>query len=74
MERVKNKTDAHKAASWETMRCICGEQASLLSMASTLSYMARLICTLDRFVVRHQGELEHDLQQLHEEGGLSQSM
>ena len=25
-------------------------------------------------LLRHQGELEHDLQQLHEECGLSQSM
>ena len=62
MERVKNKTEAHKSASLETKGQKYGEQASLLSVASTLSYMARLICTLDRFVVRHQGELEHGLQ------------
>ena len=74
MERVKNKTDAHKAANLETMGHIYGEQASLLSVASTLSYVARLIHTLDRFVVRCQGELEHDLQQLHEKCGLSQSI
>ena len=74
MERVKNKTDAHKAANLETVGHIYGEQASLLCVASTLPYMARLIRTLDRFVVGHQGGLEHDLQQLHEGCGLSQSM
>ena len=39
MEKVKNKTDAHKAASLGTVGYIYGEQASLLTVASTLSYM-----------------------------------
>ena len=74
MERVKNKTDAHKAASLGTVGYIYGEQASLLTVASTLSYISRLVRTLDKYVVRHQGELEHHLQKIHEECGLSQSM
>ena len=47
MERVKNQTDAHKAANLGTVGCIYGEQASLLTVASTLSYISRLVCTLD---------------------------
>ena len=74
MERVKNKTDAHKAASLGTVGYIYGEQASLLTVASTLSYISRLIHALDKYVVRHQGELECHLQKIHEECGLSQSM
>ena len=68
------ETDAHKAASLGTVGYIYGEQASLLTVASMLSYISRLVCTLDKYVVRCQGELEHHLQKIHEECGLSQSM
>ena len=74
MERVKNKTVKECAASLGTVGCIYGEQATLLTVASTLSYITRLVRTLEKHVVRRQGELDRQLQKVHEDCGLSQSM
>ena len=74
IERVKNKTVEEYAASLGTVGCIYSEQATLLTVASTLSYITRLVRTLEKHVVMHRGELDHQLQKVHEDCGLSQSM
>ena len=74
MERVKNKTVEEYTASLGTVGCIYGEQSTLLTVTSMLSYITRLVCRLEKHVVRHQGELDHQLQKVHEDCGLSQSM
>ena len=42
---------------WELgyLGCIYSEQATLLTVASTLSYITRLVRTLEKHVVMHQG-------------------
>ena len=59
MGRVKNKTVEEYAASLGIVGCIYGEQATFLTVASTLSYITRLVRTLEKHVVRCQGELDH---------------
>ena len=50
--RIASMTDADKACNKDAMVCIQQEQASLLSVAGSLSYIAQLIRTLDLFVVQ----------------------
>ena len=52
MQRTASMTNADKACNKDAMACIRQEQASLLSVAGSLSYIAQLIRTLDCFVVQ----------------------
>ena len=52
MQRIASMTDADKAFNKDAMVCIRQEQASLLSVASSLSYIAQLIRTLEHFIVQ----------------------
>ena len=49
-----------------TLVCIRQEQASLLSVAGSLSYITQLARTLDRYVVERQSQLEKDIKKIEE--------
>ena len=54
MKRIASLSNESKSCNQNTLVCICQEQASLLSVAGSLSYIARLVRTLDRNVVERQ--------------------
>ena len=69
MQRIASLSDADKVCNKDAVVHIWQEQASLLSVAGSLSYIAQLVRTLDRFVVQQQHELEWDVERIEEENG-----
>ena len=66
MKRIASLSDESKSFNTKTLVCICQEQASLLSVAGLLSYIAWLVRTLDCYVVERQSQLEKDIEKIEE--------
>ena len=64
MKRIASLSDESKSCNTNTLVRICQEQASLLSVAGSLSYIARLVRTLDCNVVDRQSQLEKDMEKI----------
>ena len=74
MQSIASMTDADKTCNKDAMIHIRQEQASLLSVAGSLSYIAQLVRTLDHFVVQRQHKLEQDVEKIEEENGSNVAM
>ena len=74
MKRIASLSKESKSCNTNTLVYIHQEQASLLSVAGLLSYIAQLVRTLDRYVVERQSQLEKDIEKIEEENGTNVAM